>query len=634
MSYGSLILPCLALRSTDTMETLAKAQQRYRSIASEAPELANIIHTCVNLQKKETGLSGIMYEIQGESLLNSTDMLTEEVFKGISVVKCDIDEIQAIALMQRKEELTDKLHTFLSKMQQTRQAKAGMLLDQILPSAEGQDFWWYGQTCELKGGVSIRDCILHDGRRGDVSFYDAFSCIHRSASSFIGDDAGFDLSFKDACIWDPILHGSIGLYTQRAGDGNSVFLVCVSDFDQIASDIVRSMKADLGNTVNAYDFCNSKEMWFIEKIALRNRLRLLLQTAQHLGIRVPQKYDLYAHPKQANSDLAVECCGVNLDHIECVLQQRALTHKSTPVVRHYKDCIDICHRKGPVPVFLGDDLGFMLLLSDKFSQASFSLYNDPLPFVQNKNGQLIQLCPTHNIFEQNYTSVQKIRSEHHNIIHVKIDDFLYDMQQQGIRVVPCVYDLLTATDEFGNCLFYGVQHGVGTPTVVYPRISPPFLTKKTPAPPAPEATHRPLPHDTDATEPTPPDLPAASPSQPSNKVHYGATLNTNDSQAYMRESLMVAPKMTTGVASHKNMDLCEVMCENFVYTVTADSAPSRLFDFQVHVGANNPESMQLEWGELTMSLLQRMTRMQNTEMLQLLPYVTFSNCVENQTALA
>ena len=102
----------------------------------------------------------------------------------------------------------------------------------------------------------------------------------------------------------------------------------------------------------------------------------------------------------------------------------------------------------------------------------------------------------------------------------------------------------------------------------------------------------------------------------------------------MRESLMVAPKMTTGVASHKNMDLCEVMCENFVYTVTADSAPSRLFDFQVHVGANNPESMQLEWGELTMSLLQRMTRMQHTEMLQLLPYVTFSNCVENQTALA
>jgi len=629
MSYASLILPCLALRSTDTMETLAKAHQRYRSIASEAPELANIIHTCVNLQKKETGLSGIMYEIQGDSLLNSTDMLTEEVFKGISVVKCDIDEIQAISLMQKKEELTDKLHTFLSTMQKTRQAKAGMLLDQILPSAEGQDFWWYGQTCELKGGVSIRDCILHDGKRGDVSFYDAFSCINRSATSLVGDDTGFDLSFKDACIWDPVLHGSIGLYTQRAGDGNNVFLVCVSDFDQIASDIVRSMKADLGNAVSAYDFCNSKEMWFIEKIALRNRLRLLLLTAQHLGIPVPQKHDLYAHPKQANSDLAVECCGVNLDHIECVLQQHALTHRSTPVVRHYKDCIDIYHRNGPVPVFLGDDMGFMLLLSDKFSHASFSLYNDPLPFVQNKSSQQIQLCPTHNIFEQNYASVQKIRSEHQNIIHVKIEDFLYDMQQQGIHVLPSVHDLLTATDDLGNCLFYGVQHGVGTPMVVYPRVSPPFLTKKTLARHTPEATHLPPPHDADATEPTPSELPVGSPNQSSHNVHHTATLDTNDNQAHVCEALIVAPKPTTGVAKHKNMDLCEVMCENFVYEVAADGAPSRLFDFQVHVGASNPDSMQLEWGELTMSLLQRMTRMQHIETLQLLPYVTFSNSVEN-----
>jgi len=144
------------------------------------------------------------------------------------------------------------------------------------------------------------------------------------------------------------------------------------------------------------------------------------------------------------------------------------------VVCHYKDCIDIYQQKGPVPVFLVDDMGFMLLLSDKFSHASFSIYNDPLPFVQNKNGQLIQLCPTHNICEQNYTSVQKIRFEHQNINHVKIQDFLYDIQQQGIHILPCVYDLLTATDEFGNFLFYGVQQGVGTPTVVYPRISPPF----------------------------------------------------------------------------------------------------------------------------------------------------------------
>jgi len=94
----------------------------------------------------------------------------------------------------------------------------------------------------------------------------------------------------------------------------------------------------------------------------------------------------------------------------------------------------------------------------------------------------------------------------------------------------------------------------------------------------------PPPHDADATEPTQTDSPVASPNQPSDEVHDGGMLDIIDNPAYMHDSLIVTPRMTTGVANYKNMDLCEVMYENFVYTVTADSAPSRLFDFQVHVG--------------------------------------------------
>ena len=170
------------------------------------------------------------------------------------------------------------------------------------------------------------DCILLDGKRGDVVFYDAFSCIGRASATLTGQDDSADLSFKDACIWDPILHGSIGIYTQRAGHGNSVFLVCVLDFDQIASNIVRSMKADLGNATNVYDFCSSKEMWFLEKIVQCNRLPLILQTAEHLGICVPRKTDLYAHPKRDKLDLAIECCGINLDDIECAAQHTDAPH--------------------------------------------------------------------------------------------------------------------------------------------------------------------------------------------------------------------------------------------------------------------------------------------------------------------
>ena len=146
MSFSSRVLSCWALRSADTLETLSKSQQRYQLISSEAPELANVIHACVNLQEKNTGLSGLMYKIQGESLLNCTDMLTEEVFRGVLVVKCNINETEAISLMQQKDELSTKLDTFLSNMHTAKKNKAGMLLDQILPSAEGRDFWWFGQT--------------------------------------------------------------------------------------------------------------------------------------------------------------------------------------------------------------------------------------------------------------------------------------------------------------------------------------------------------------------------------------------------------------------------------------------------------------------------------------------------------
>jgi len=597
MSFSSRVLPCLALRSADTLETLSKSQQRYQLISSEAPELANVIHACANLQKKNTGLSGLMYEMQGESLLNCTDMLTEEVFRGVSVVKCNIKETDAIALMQQKDELGTRLHAFLSNMHTAKKNKAGMLLDQILPSAEGRDFWWFGQTCELKGGASMRDCILLDGKRGDVVFYDAFSCISRASATLTGQDAGVDLSFKDACIWDPVLHGSIGIYTQRAGDGNGMFIVCVSDFDQIASDIVRSMKADLGNTTNVYDFCSSKEMWFLEKIVQRNRLRLILQTAQHLGICVPQKTDLYAHPKQDKPDLAIECCGVNLDHIECSLQHSMLTHQTVPVVRHYKDCVDVLRRSQTIPVVLCDDMGFVLLLPDKLSHVSFANYNDTSPLVPNKTGRHTHLCPTHNIYEKNYGSVQKIIAEQQNIVHVTMSDLLYDMQQQGVGVHPHEYDLLTSTDEYGNFLFYGAQHGAGTPTLIYPHIRPALVRTLT------------------STPCIVPDTPVLS----DEGIDAADKAQCDDVQPEL------PPRSALRNAKFKHDDVCSVMCDVCVCETAASSELSRLFDFHMHMGADNPARMQLEWNDLAVGLVKRMARIPHVDTLFLLPHATFCN---------
>jgi hypothetical protein len=654
-------MPCLALRSTDTVETLAKTQQRYQSLAAGDPDRANVIHTCANLQKKATGLSGLMCEVQGTSLLNAVDTLTEEAFRGVSVVKCNIDDVQALSVLQRKTELGETLRGLMHDMQEARKNQAGMLLDQIMPTDAAQDFWWLGQTCEYKGGSTTKESILHDGKRGDVVFYDAFTCIARSENAPNTHEAGSDCSFRDACVWEPNLHGSIGIYTQGAGDGNNLFLVCISDFDQIASDIVLSMKADLGSSISAADFCSSKEMWFLEHIALRNRLRLILRVAQHLGIKVPQKMDMYAHPQQQNADLAVECCGVNLDHIECQIHADARAHQAVSVVRHYKDCVDVTHRKGPIPVFLGHEQGFLLLLPERANHASFAIYNDTTAYVQDKTGECVHLCPTHNINEQNRLNLQKIRAEQQSIVHITISDLLYDCHLQGRHVPQHTRELLTSTDEHGCFLFYGVQYGANTPRVIYPNVLPAFLRASNAAPgvvhsatvePTPLTPSLPPPLGSDIVSATTSHVDATTvactdealadvsqPARPQPQQHQSqpppaSTPSAVAATTTLSSSTAVgdAYVLGGGAATRNHQNLAETMCSVYNYTLPdsvdgSASGTTTLFDFHTQQGTDDPSRMSMEWGDVTISLLKRMTRMHQIDTIALVPHATFSNAI-------
>ena len=638
MSFASLVAPCLALRSVDTIETLSKTQQKYSSLATDDPDKANILHLCVNLQKKDHGLSGLMCEMHGNSLLNVNDLLTEEVFKGISVVKCNIDDLQAISILQSKEDLTTRIHTFMADMQAAHDNKAGMLLEQVIPSDESQDFWWWGQACEFKGGSATKDCISHDGKRGDVVFYDAFTCIARTDAETVAQEACSDRSYRDACVWEPILHGSIGIYSQRAGDGNNVFLVCVSDFDNIASDIVRSMKADLGSSVNVYDFCSSKEMWFLENIAQRNRLRLIMRVASHLGIQVPQKTDMYAHPKQTHSNLAVECCGLNFDYIECCMDVDSSTHNVVTKVRHYKDCVDVTQRKSPIPILLGKDQGILILLPEKANHSSFAKYHDTTGYVQNKTNSSVHLCPTLNISENSRLNLQKIRAEHQTVIHMTMDDLLYDMHVQGLFVPLYLQELLLSTDEQGCFLFYGVHHGANTPRLIYPQTTLPFvraihtiapgnkqrsdLDKQTLTGSA--SAHTPT--DTDSAV----DDCARDIANPSEEREL-TSVNTIAPLKSAAQSRMYTPYVAA-VNSRYQHSLAETMCGVFAYELPntaaardGDTALSELFDFHTHHGADDTARMSLEWNDVTVSLLQKITRMNQIDTLRLLPHVIFCN---------
>jgi len=620
----------------DTIETLSKTQQRYFSLATDDPDKANTLHLCANLQKKNHGLSGLMCEMHGNNLLNVNDLLTEEVFKGISVVKCNIDDLQAISLLQSKEDLTTRLHTFMTDMQTAQNNKAGMLLEQIIPNDDSQDFWWWGQTCEFKGGNATKDCIMHDGKRSDVVFYDAFTCISRTDTETNTQEMSSDRSYRDACVWEPILHGSIGIYSQRAGDGNNLFLVCISDFDHIASDIVRSMKADLGSSVNVYDFCSSKEMWFLENIAQRNRLRLILRVATYLGINVPQKTDMYAHPKQTHSNLAVECCGLNLDHIECCLHVDSCTHNIVTKVRHYKDCVDVTQRRGPIPVFLGKDHGIMILLPDKASHSSFAKYQDTTAYVQNKNNT-VHLCPTLNISEHSRLNLHKIRAEQQNMVRMTMDDLLYDMQVQGLLVPAHVQELLLSTDEHGCFLFYGVHHGANTPRLIYPQTTLPFVRAiRSVMPENTQSQPHARPFEQNPTSPIPLAGESGTDVMNSPEEGEGGTSDTIAPVKSAAQSRMHTPYLTA-VNSRNRQNLAETMCCVFAHeipdTTTADGEDfglSVLFDFHTHHGADDTARMSLEWNEVTISLLQTITRMNHIDTLCLLPHATFGN--SNTTA--
>ena len=153
--------------------------------------------------------------------------------------------------------------------------------------------------------------------------------------------------------------------------------------------LFRSIKSDIGEHLDVFEFCSSEEVWFLENIALRNRLRLIAQLAKHLGLSVPQKPDIYAHVDQENPVLAVETCGTMLESIECTVEMHKTSNMPAPMVRHYKACCDMSKHKGVLPVLLGDALGVMLIFSDKIGYDSFSICNDTMPFVHNYTGAIL-----------------------------------------------------------------------------------------------------------------------------------------------------------------------------------------------------------------------------------------------------
>jgi len=476
MQKNSLFFSCLAPRSSDTIETLVNKQRMYE-IKPDNPTA--VIYPCSNLQKKLTsGLSGIMTEFGGSTILHTLDTITDNIFCGISVVKCTVPDTTNI------ENLNDKLIQYMKKKEENTNMKKSVVLEQVLPNNQTFDFWWLNQSCEFKGGLQMQECIFQDYKTNVVNFYDAYTCIDNDNSA---DD--IDKTQKDANCWDTILRGSIGLYVQENVSQKDFFFVCISDFASVASDIVRSIKSDIGNKTNIFDFCSSKEMWFLRNISLRNRLRLILEVSEFLEIPVDKQYDMYANERCADPNMAIEVCGVELHHTECAQHMNSCTGEMTQSVFYYQSCVDAKKHKSLLPVYLGDTTGLIIFSPLKIENGLFANHTESPAFVNNTIANKAYLFPVTNIFESDISNIKKIQTENKNLLYLTIEDILFHMHQYHNVFDSSLIQTLKSKNEYGESLFYGTRHDIiKSLIIIYPKHVASFIqcmstnnnTKKTP----------------------------------------------------------------------------------------------------------------------------------------------------------
>ena len=220
----------LAPRSVDTLSTIARKQAALLHCDNRS-DFKPQLYPCSNMQKDLAGgVSGVMTEVDAADTLLGLDGVTEHLFGGVSVVRCYATGAQAAALALDKERLLERLGAALH----SGAPRAPLPVCQLLPAGALPDFFWHEQVCEIKGGTTLRNAILQDGRRQDVNFYDAYGCECRRTRAL--GDAECDACLRDGAPWAPVLSGSVGLYEQQAGDGG-VHLVCSSSMSSVGSEV-------------------------------------------------------------------------------------------------------------------------------------------------------------------------------------------------------------------------------------------------------------------------------------------------------------------------------------------------------------------------------------------------------------
>ena len=440
----------LAPRSVNLVQTF---HEKKTGIESRNPGAR--VMPGVNLQMARDGgsLDGVFSTIPLESRLGALELTSENLYSGISICRCTSDDATMRKLARAPDRVRNLLDTVTDKSQKLPR------LNEVLPPDEHDDFWWSGVSCVLKCPDKTRKALNRDYETNAVNFYNLYEM------STSAGDPGIDNALRDGCAWQPcVRNGMIALYEQRGGDRPGFFLVCVSAMPSLGSELVRAIKSDVAGHCNARDFCDSKEAWFLENIARRNRLRCIARAAAVLGISVHMEDDALAHRSQEAEKIAVETLGVVYENLyidETCPEQRVV---------HARGCVDSSRGAGPIPLLVGAGQEIIIFEPESSLRSCSGVENDLCPLSQRSPNETVHPFPVVNVSEQSIASTELIEQETNCLRRLHVSDVSNNIQTQQLKVSEEAASLLGIVDNYGSFMLYGLRYEEPLPLLLCPNI--------------------------------------------------------------------------------------------------------------------------------------------------------------------
>jgi hypothetical protein len=446
------------------IETLARKSNILHSASSHHAEqaCATRLIASSNLQKDRLrGVNGVAFEYDADLDLTHFESLTERVFGGVSFVRCmDSSKLQEM-LQAHDGALQNELEHFCkSKKEPT---KKNAKLNDVMPGPQtAVDFYWANVAIKYVDDRRKNTLLIDDFNQQRIVFHNLCICVKDDHLSQCADYA-----VRDAAPWESVLDGYMGLYKQQHNVGESYFLGCSSHMPGMATTFVTSLKQDLSHGTTIAEYANSKEMWFIENINRRNRLRLLHECAQQLGFQIIVGHDLYAHADMT-PETAYEAFGHMYEYIEITNTSNFADLSAQMQVCHYLGCTSASTIHEPIPFELNLKDGFEMLYAMEHQ-------GQPLDMMFSQNTHTPNLLhardcvvPTINVKEQSFEDIHAIESQVAQMRMLTPDEILFTAHQTDLALTPIVFSLLHTRDVYNQPLVYGIQYPDGLPIVLYP----------------------------------------------------------------------------------------------------------------------------------------------------------------------